>query len=144
MSAEPKYTERQRPSLVDQLRGQCKHFTGISNTSCKAGVRYIDVRRRGDEGNGISLPCLKKYNELGATCAHSDFPTQEEAEQRKREHDEAFAHAMEARKRCVATGALHGTVECPRCNGPLHFSKASSNGHIHARCETADCLAWME
>ncbi len=35
-------------------------------------------------------------------------------------------------------------VECPQCKGKLHLSQSSYNGHVHAVCETADCVAWME
>lgn len=36
-----------------------------------------------------------------------------------------------------------GQVECPKCKGLLGYSIARSNGHIHGRCETSGCLAWM-
>lgn len=38
-----------------------------------------------------------------------------------------------------------GRVPCPVCKtGELRFSVAECNGHIHARCTTKDCMAWME
>lgn len=36
-----------------------------------------------------------------------------------------------------------GQVKCPKCGGNLGYSIARSNGHIHGRCDTTDCLAWM-
>jgi hypothetical protein len=36
------------------------------------------------------------------------------------------------------------TIKCPKCNGILHFSKSSYNGHIWGKCETEDCLSWMQ
>jgi hypothetical protein len=39
-----------------------------------------------------------------------------------------------------------GVIDCPVCGGKetLKFSRASYNGHIHARCTTENCVAWME
>lgn len=34
--------------------------------------------------------------------------------------------------------------ECPVCGGRLHLRIAACNGHVHAKCETLDCVAWME
>lgn len=43
------------------------------------------------------------------------------------------------------TGANAGTITCPACNaGTVSWSRARSNGHVHARCSTPDCAAWME
>jgi len=35
-------------------------------------------------------------------------------------------------------------LECPICKGRLHLKQSALNGHVHGRCETADCLHWME
>ncbi len=37
-----------------------------------------------------------------------------------------------------------GTIECPICKGKLHYTVASLNGHVHGKCETENCLSWME
>lgn len=45
-------------------------------------------------------------------------------------------------KNCF-TGA--GEMECPVCKtGKLRYSRAAYNGHVHARCSTDGCVAWME
>lgn len=36
------------------------------------------------------------------------------------------------------------TINCPACGGKLHLSQSSYNGHVHGKCETPDCVAWME
>ncbi len=41
------------------------------------------------------------------------------------------------------SGEQSGTIECPACKGVLHFAVAS-NGHQRAKCETPDCLAYMQ
>lgn len=38
----------------------------------------------------------------------------------------------------------HGAVLCPICNGRLTVMHSGTNGHTHGRCETDDCLKWME
>ena len=35
-------------------------------------------------------------------------------------------------------------IECPMCKGKLHMFQSSYNGHIHGKCETENCLFWME
>lgn len=37
-----------------------------------------------------------------------------------------------------------GTMPCPLCQKTLHYSVSPSNGHLHARCETEDCVTAME
>jgi hypothetical protein len=38
-----------------------------------------------------------------------------------------------------------GVMDCPVCKtGKLRYSRAAYNGHVHARCSTADCVAWMQ
>lgn len=37
-----------------------------------------------------------------------------------------------------------GYIECPSCKGRLSFSKAKSNGHIAAKCETKNCISFIE
>lgn len=38
-----------------------------------------------------------------------------------------------------------GKMKCPVCNeGELRYSRASYNGHVHAKCSTQGCVAWME
>ena len=55
-----------------------------------------------------------------------------------------------ARKAIVDTGLYSGEISCPICKtGMLRFSKAKSNGHIHAQCVTDNkrtdgCVGWME
>ena len=36
-----------------------------------------------------------------------------------------------------------GIVICPKCNGDLMYTVASSNGHIWGKCKTKDCIQWM-
>ncbi len=38
----------------------------------------------------------------------------------------------------------HEVVECPICKGRLHLSQSAYNGHCHGKCETDNCVSWME
>ncbi len=44
----------------------------------------------------------------------------------------------------AADPAGAGTATCPDCAGRLAWIKDASNGHIHARCEDAGCLAVVQ
>ena len=35
-------------------------------------------------------------------------------------------------------------IKCPSCGGKLYMHKNSYNGHVWGRCETENCLTWMQ
>lgn len=35
-------------------------------------------------------------------------------------------------------------IECPQCKGKLHLAQSSYNGHVRARCETENCVSFIE
>lgn len=37
-----------------------------------------------------------------------------------------------------------GVMACPICRKSVSVSRAKSNGHVWAKCETADCIRFME
>jgi hypothetical protein len=39
---------------------------------------------------------------------------------------------------------LEGTKTVTRRLGWLHLSQSAYNGHVHGKCETDDCVSWME
>jgi hypothetical protein len=39
---------------------------------------------------------------------------------------------------------ISGDIECPVCQGRLHFSVAKVNGHVWASCATEGCVRFME
>lgn len=38
----------------------------------------------------------------------------------------------------------HGEIFCPMCAGRLVVMHSGQNGHTHGRCDTKDCLQWMD
>ena len=126
--------------------GNCKHFTGIQNKVCEAGVTYADFLPN------YALPCLQ----LGCDkrpegiCTKREYPTQEECEKRERDMIESVERIGVARAAIIAhTGAgkgkgAQGSIPCPCCGGTLRYSVASYNGHVHAACSNTECVRWME
>lgn len=136
--------------LTDHALSRCRHFTGVGNDTCKAGVRYEDVRldHEPTDGRSRSWPCLRDAPLAAGRCASVSFRSEEEAKAEAEEGErrltlsgEAMRRAREA-SRGIKGGS--GVVECPKCGGRLHWSKAAVNGHIWGRCETKGCLSWIQ
>jgi len=36
------------------------------------------------------------------------------------------------------------SMECPKCGGVLQYGVSSYNGHTRGKCDTENCLTWME
>jgi len=39
---------------------------------------------------------------------------------------------------------IKGSVICPICGEKLHWIHHATNGHVYGRCDTEDCVHWME
>lgn len=146
-----------RKSLHDQLADRCIHFNGLMNKACDAGMRYDDV----DAGHRVAyraaLPCLKDrhlghgvpYTGPMGHCPHVKFPTEEEVQRRLASIEQHHQRMQAALDAVAPIRKEHkgkywtGTIKCPVCEGTLHV-RHHGNGQVHARCETKDCVAWME
>lgn len=141
-------------SRVQREMNTCQHFNGILNDVCRAGVRYWDLVPDG-LGCALKLPCLMADQRPdAAACDKRHLPTREEAEREVEASERACRDVM------VAMDAAHnhahaaglgeanggnGKLPCPVCKvGEIHYSVASYNGHMHARCSTPECVKWME
>jgi hypothetical protein len=130
------------PKELASRAKKCLHFNGLQNNECKAGVNYKSLPER-KWGSficfGESKGC-EKYCETGEPKVHADHALA----------NKYFRETVVARKAITDhTGGKRGTygeINCPVCKGvkTLRFSVAGCNGHIHARCSTQDCVAWME
>lgn len=124
----------------------CRHFNGVQNDFCLAGISYDAVR---------PLPCfpLSSVKEP-AKCEKKSCWTREEAEKNEVAHDNAIQKTMKALTAAHTDAKAKGygkgkggrdSLPCPACEtGTLHYSVASYNGHMHAQCDTKDCVSWME
>lgn len=136
------------PTLKEQIAGRCVHFNGIQNKACEAGVNY-------DQFAG-KLPCLKSRLFSGQNrpaahpCDKQQFPSDEQVAKELAEHAAAEEKFMKLTPLLREMKAKHrktgfsGVVECPVCKGKLSLGVSSYNGHTRGKCETKDCLAWIE
>lgn len=126
----------------------CKHYNGFSgNTTCRAGLDYGVFKTTPHS----ETPCLNR--EKCEACLKSEYRTKEDIERETNEMNARIARMGVVRLAIVeacggpwksGTAGKSGTIECPNCKGQVSFSRASSNGHIHARCNTPGCASWME
>jgi hypothetical protein len=147
--------------------GQCIHFTGVQHKLCGRGVRYdqfapgmpcIQFMQRSARG-GTYLKAGEVPNETkpypGAQpkerCPFYAEPTAEQVQADRAAMDAHLEKTMAAIKVAGAWRVKpkpaqdrRDTVECPVCKGRLHLNQSAYNGHVNGKCETADCVAWME
>lgn len=132
----------------------CKHFNGIQNSKCEAGVDYRDLAGPPSNGYATRLPCWTAkeiaINGPKATCAHFCLPSAEELKVWDDYVNEAIKRQLKCSPLIVAfkkeykRRSGHVIRVCPNCGGNLHMSISSYNGHVHGKCETAGCVEWME
>lgn len=130
----------------------CNHYRGMhEKTECEAGVSFASLPLYGTREFMDACPC---FGPCGG-CEKAEYPTDEEIKENERLLAVRFENITKARAAIVAAcggpwkRGMHGhigLIDCPVCNGykTLRFSRAGYNGHIHAACETEDCVNWME
>lgn len=141
-----------------QRPGWCVHYRaprignwGNGHDDCKAGVMFntfdgVPFDQRPcflDRETGESKPGA-------ASCEHLRRPTVEEIAANKAWRGErmgklgiVLSGIMPWREAHKGKSASE-VVECPACKGRLHLSISAYNGHVHGKCETPDCVSWME
>lgn len=130
----------------------CVHRTPFDREKhplCKAGIDYYQFRGAEPALGWIDhMPCIGKTPEARARCEKYHGRTPEEIEAEEREWKAAFGRVTLGLKAIrEATGrkrGVSGSIPCPTCSKPLHYSVAASNGHVHAQCETPDCTGFMQ
>jgi len=129
--------------------GKCKHFNGVSNEKCEAGVCYKELAGEPTAGYVMRLPCLPDTPKA-VTCIKREEPTPEEiaaSEAKIKEASERFMLALpiiKDMKQKYRKQSAEEVRECPVCKGKLHLAISAYNGHVWGKCETENCLAWME
>jgi len=144
-----------REESIEHHRSYCVHYDpqpGQIKIGCKAGVDMDTVEKVSpSEGKPQWAPCIGGH-ELPDPCKVCP-----KWERRSMESAEEYADSVEKlfRELEVATPLINEwrakdpqgkaeVVECPVCKGRLHLLQAACNGHVHARCETDDCIHFME
>jgi hypothetical protein len=123
-------------SLKEQIAGKCRHFNGIMNETCKAGIAYEDIR---SDDKPFRFPCIDRdfHN-----CSSASFLTDEEVEEEIKEINTSTAKVIGVLMVIKKDNSNNGTVPCA-CGGTVHYVRAQLNGHVHAKCDTCD-LSFME
>lgn len=136
--------QKNRESQIQADAKNCRHFNGIQNGTCKAGVSY-DSLPKGT--NILKYACFgfdtarcKKFEATGVDAARKKW---EEIDK----HTVGFVEARTAiTNKEGKNRGVQGRIDCPVCGQKesLHYSIAGYNGHIHAACKTEGCVRWME
>jgi len=141
--------------MVDQIRRQtrdvCRHAVGTVETECKVGVNVRELVGGGAIGWAARTPCtsLNVAGQEKVPCDKFLAWTEEDVQEYATMLDESHERMMKLMPflRFVKREAPKDTnveAKCPICGGVIHYSVASYNNHVWAKCETKDCVAVME
>ena len=143
-----------RPNDPGYAAGWCIHYRsphgGETFTDCEADVPFS----KWDGTKFATRPCF--LDDKGQSkpdvvpCEHLRLPTEKEIA----DH-EIWVNGRIGRMATVMLAIrpwrdahrkqnYREVIECPVCKGRLHLSIAACNGHVHGRCETNDCVSWIE
>lgn len=137
-------------------KGCCRHFTGVADKCCAVGVNYDDITTVNGEQFALALPCYTPRSGRSAdprpkaSCDKYQEPTAEEIAAHQAELDASMERFKKTLPIIAKVKQEHqgqnwkGIEACPVCGGKLHMTHAASNGHVWGKCETDNCLAWME
>ena len=135
----------------------CVHYRGISDRkggfvdSCHAGVSYSAWRTKetrphqpcflDKSGNSKpnALPCEKLRRPTP-----DEIAANEKSWERRKNNLVAALTVIAPWRKANKGKSASDVIECPICKGRLHLAIAASNGHVHANCDTAGCVSWME
>jgi len=143
-------------------KGLCKHYNGsFHNKTCDAGICYKEVTPDPDKpGCALRRPCrtipvfdspsqLEEFAKRGS-CDKYQEPTEAEIAEYEAKvqsivrNFEASLPLIGRVKKEHKGQDWRGVEECPICKGKVHLTHAKYNGHVHGKCETTDCLSFME
>lgn len=116
-------------STRESMQLWCRHFTGIQNDTCEAGIDYVSVRD--DSGPGMyKWPCISSKG-CQTSCVSFAHYTEEEIAERERE----VLEALTAFDRFMA----HKTDVCPHC-GKVVNSLRKVGRCVYGSC---GCRMWQ-
>jgi hypothetical protein len=128
-------------------KDKCRHFNGVQNKTCEAGINYdtfpsgIPCIRRHTSGHvPPNPPTCEKYAEL----TPEDIAKREAEIKAAVERFAKLGPVIRKVKQEHKGTSWKGVEVCPICGGKLHMTHAAYNGHVWGKCETKDCVAWME
>ena len=120
---------------------------------CTAGINVYELCGAGS-GTMLRMPCryFRKRNDADVVqCKRfkstpiEDVIAQDKAWIEFLEKSKAAMEKVNEIREQHKGESWHGEIECPMgCGGTLHLSISGYNGHMHGRCTTDGCLAWIE
>lgn len=140
-----------RERFIKSAMDSCRHFNGIQNKKCQAGIEY-----EAEGHSKLMMPCIPKHINGRETwpCSLFEIMSVADAEKEADERIIIMNRGANARRaahddaKAKGLGKGHGgygSIPCPSgCGGTLRYSVASYNGHMHGKCSTQGCVSWME
>lgn len=148
---------KDREERIQHEMDYCQHYGRGKGADmvCAKGMDLKNMQRVPAGPKEIKWgPCIQGHTlpNPHVHCQHWIRRTREMGEQRA-DAIQAALNRMEIVMPVVAKWrtwkennrvAKQEVIECPSCKGKLHLSQAAYNGHVHGKCETQGCVAWME
>lgn len=135
---------RTKDERIKQYAQHCINFNGVQHDACMADVCYDNVKDETKTLKDGRFPCLYPPHDR---CSKYEATGHARAEKEEEDFNELYINVRAART--LLLDAMEGkrgevvAIECPVCKAELRGVQAG-NGHVSARCATADCLNWME
>ena len=120
----------------------CKHFAPREET-CAVGLSPIDIATGGKLFGWLKKAPRYERNKDAPICDKRELPTWDEVKKESEDSEKSLLDVLVVIALIPEKGN-RGTVECPKCKGVVHWTRSAYNGHRHAKCETDNCLAFME
>lgn len=99
--------------FANQLGNWCRHYSGLMNDTCKAGIRYDDVKDKRDRGVACGLarfPCFKDSN-CAECCTTASFLSEEEIRAEEERSNQAIAAFLKELNEGKTCPHCHRTIE---------------------------------
>jgi len=100
--------------------------------SCSVGINL-------EEKTLMNAPCFYRNSDI--PCSNRIWPTLAELVAEEARHNKILTGKLKAVIQIRGSGISSGVIQCPICDEKLNFSVCTRNGHIHAACETENCIS---
>ncbi len=136
---------RKEPPDILVRRGTCRHYFVAHDPNASLSTLGKPACHKGVDLSGLKISELPCTPSGPRTCPHREEYTEAEVKEYEawRQHETRRGMLVYAAIPQSGRGT-HGDLECPSCGNLLQWSRAASNGHLHARCRTPMCFAVMQ
>ena len=144
---------KDREQIIAFEMNYCQHYNpqGIRK-QCRAGAAIEIIQCAVTKPGGLKWgPCIEGHllPDPHALCPHWLRTTREQGEDRadmveKSDRQMRLVMPVVNAWRTNPPTNRDEMITCPVCGGHLRLTQAACNGHVHGKCETPDCVNWME